>query len=98
MDHCCEMKGFLTFMTLKLISKNPMSGDDIRNELEKRKGTKPSPGTIYPCLKHMVSKGLIKECADCGKEKKYELTKEGKSVLTISTKRFVRMFGDMLGY
>lgn len=94
MDKCCEMKGFLTFLVLRLIAKQPMSGDDIREELAKRRGTKPSPGTIYPCLKHLVQEGLIEECDGCGKEKMYVLTKEGKQAVAAATKQFVRMFGD----
>lgn len=95
MDKCCEMRGFLTFLVLRLIAKKPMSGDNIRQELEKRKGTRPSPGTIYPCLKNLVEEGFIEECSDGAKEKKYALTKEGKRVVEVATRQFVRMFGDM---
>ncbi len=96
MDNCCDMRGFLTFIVLKLIAKKPMSGDAIREELKKRRGTKPSPGTIYPCLKHLVQAGFIEECKDCGKEKKYVLTKEGKRALANASRQFVQMFGDLL--
>jgi len=79
-----------------------MSGEDIRTEIEKRRGTRPSPGTIYPCLKHLVDTGLIEEEARGkmqearGKEKKYILTPQGKKSLETATRQFIRIFGDML--
>ena len=89
------MKGYLTFIVLKMISKQHMSGEDIRKELEKRKGTKPSPGTIYPVLKNLKNAQLIEEVKDDSKEKKYTLTLEGKRELRLSIKRFVDIFCDM---
>ena len=72
-----------------------MSGDDIRKELEKRKGTKPSPGTIYPVLKCLQEYGWIEELKDKGKAKKYRLTKSGEKELKESTRKFVSIFCDM---
>ena len=74
-----------------------MSGEDLRKELEKRKGHKPSPGTIYPVLKALNENGLIEEIHDSGKEKKYKLTAVGKKELRIAIKKFVTMFCDMKG-
>ncbi|MEE9459013.1 MAG: PadR family transcriptional regulator, partial [Candidatus Bathyarchaeia archaeon] len=53
----CEMKGFLSFIIMWLVNKKHMSGAEIALELEKRKGSKPSPGTIYPVLKDLKDKG-----------------------------------------
>ena len=68
-----EMKGFLSFLIMWFIYKKEMTGAEIAIELEKRKGNKPSPGTIYPALKDLKDKGLIKDDRD----KKYSLTKKG---------------------
>ena len=95
MKQCCEMKGFLTFIVLKLISKKNMSGDEIRDEMKERRGTRPSPGTIYPVLKEMSKSGFIEETANSGKTKKYKITKKGKKELELATKRFCRIFYDM---
>jgi len=95
MRKCCDMRGFLSFITLRLISKKQMSGEDIRKELEKRKGTKPSPGTVYPVLKALSEAGWIMEIENSGKEKNYEITKEGKRELKLATRKFVTMFCDM---
>ena len=92
---CCEMKGFLSFLVLKLISKKNMSGDELREEIRKRKGTKPSPGTIYPVLKNLSGNGFIEEIKGHGKEKKYKLTKKGKKEVVSATKKFCAMFHDM---
>jgi PadR family transcriptional regulator, regulatory protein PadR len=96
MSHCCDMRGFLSFLVLRLISKKPRSGEDIRKEIEIRKGARPSPGTIYPVLKHLHEHGLIIEMAGkSAKEKKYAITSAGKKELQIATRRFVAMFCDM---
>lgn len=89
------MRGFLSFIVLKLIGKKNMSGEDIRNELKNRKGTKPSPGTIYPVLKALSKSGFIKEAKNGGKTKKYGLTKKGRKELGIATKKFCEIFYDM---
>jgi len=60
MIHHCKMKGFLSFLILWIVNKEKMTGAEIALELEKRKGHKPSPGTIYPVLKDLKEKGLLK--------------------------------------
>jgi len=89
------MRGFLSFIVLRLISKQHLSGEDLRKELEKRKGSKPSPGTIYPVLKALSEHKWIEEIQDGGKEKKYKITPKGKKELEIATGKFVAMFCDM---
>lgn len=95
MRECCDMKGFLSFIVLKLISKKKMSGEDIREELKKRRGKKPSPGTIYPVLKSLSKSGFIEEIKDSGKTKKYKLTKKGQKEVKLATKKFCMIFYDM---
>lgn len=85
------MKGYLTYLILWILSKNSMNGAEIGRELEKRRGTKPSPGTIYPALKELRNKGLI----DVDENKYYSLTKEGKKELKSSCKYICNIFYDM---
>ncbi len=61
-----------------------------RDELEKRKGQRPSPGTLYPALKALQEKGLIR--ADEGKE--YSLTPRGREELEKSLHLFTQIFAD----
>ena len=72
-----------------------MSGEDIRKEIEKRRGTRPSPGTIYPVLKSLNESGLIEEIRDDGKEKKYKITPEGRKEMQRATRQFISIFFDM---
>ncbi len=95
MKTCCDMKGFLSFIVLKLIGKKNMSGEGIMQEIKKRKGTKPSPGTIYPVLKALSQNGFIEEVKSSGKTKKYKLTKKGQKELKLATKKFCEIFYDM---
>jgi DNA-binding PadR family transcriptional regulator len=85
------MKGYLSFLILWLLSKKEMNGAEISREIEKRKGSKPSPGTIYPALKELAENGMIK--AD--KNKVYSLTKKGEKELERSCNMFLRMFHDI---
>ena len=91
---CCDMRGMLSFMLLFLLSKKEMSGQELADELEKRKGDRPSPGTIYPALKQLRSNGLISEKKD-GKNIRYVLTDEGKEGFRHAKKYFTHMFGGL---
>ncbi len=92
--YCCDMRGMLSFLVLFLLSKKPMHGQEIADELEKRKGDRPSPGTIYPALKTLKEEGLIKEDGE-GKTITYQLTAKGKQALKVAQERFCRTFIDV---
>jgi DNA-binding PadR family transcriptional regulator len=85
------MKGFLSFLILWLVSKESRSGAEIALELEKRKGSKPSPGTIYPVLKYLKDKGLLK----VDDNKRYSLTKLGRDELDVAINSFFKTFCDV---
>jgi PadR family transcriptional regulator PadR len=44
-----------------------MQGQEIANELAKRRGDRPSPGTIYPALKGLKDAGYLHEEEKIGK-------------------------------
>lgn len=90
-EDCCDMRGLLGFLVLFLLSKQPMHGQGIANELAKRRGEKPSPGTIYPALKSLKNAGFLSEEKE-GKTITYKLTPRGKKALEIAKKRFTRTF------
>jgi len=81
----------LSFLILFLLSKKSMHGQQIAEEIGKRKGVKPSPGTIYPALKALKEMGLIKE-KKSGKNIVYTLTDDGKKELKLAKEQFVRTF------
>ena len=90
-EACCDMRGLLSFLILFLVSKKPMHGQELAEEIGKRKGAKPSPGTIYPALKSLKTMGFLKETRK-GKERVYALTPEGKQALKVAKERFCRTF------
>jgi len=85
------MKGFLSFLILWLVSKKKMTGAEITEELEKRRGQRPSPGTIYPVLKYLTEIELLQVDDD----KKYSLTKKGEKELDLSLNHFFDTFCDI---
>lgn len=89
------MRGMLSFLILFLLSKKAMHGQEIADELGKRKGGRPSPGTIYPALRMLNNEGLIKELKS-GKTVVYSLTPTGRRVLDVAKKRFVKIFMGIL--
>jgi DNA-binding PadR family transcriptional regulator len=90
MEHC-KTKGFLSFLILWLISRKNMNGVEIALELEKRRGKKPSPGTIYPVLKNMKERKLL----STDKNKRYTLTEKGKKSLEAHLNSFIKTFYDI---
>jgi len=84
------MKGYLSFLILWILRGKNLKGSEIATELGKRKGSKPSPGTIYPALKELKSAGYIKS----DKAKKYFLTLKGKKELTGGCNLFCSIFYD----
>ncbi|MBI2448898.1 PadR family transcriptional regulator [Candidatus Pacearchaeota archaeon] len=85
------MRGMLSFLILFLLSKKPMHGQEVSDEIGRRKGGKPSPGTIYPALKCLKDNGLIREKKE-GKIITYTITDSGKKSLKIAKQQFVRTF------
>jgi len=87
----CDMRGMLSFLILFLLSKKSLHGQQICDEMEKRKGIRPSPGTIYPALKDLKESGLILEHKK-GKTIVYSLSEQGKDELKFAKQKFCRAF------
>ena len=90
----CDMRGMLSFHVLWLLSRKSMHGEEIAQEIGKRRGEKPKAGTIYPALKDMKNKGLIKG-EKKGKIILYSLTSEGRKTVRYAEEYFCRSFGDI---
>jgi len=91
---CCDMRGLLSFYILWLISKRPMNGQEISEELGKRRGTKPTSGTIYPALKALRRKGLV-EMKRKGRTTTYILSEDGREGLEKACRYFCSAFGEI---
>ena len=72
-----------------------MHGQEIAEEIKKRKGSKPSPGTIYPALKNLKEAKLIEE-KTWGKKIVYSLTKEGFRTFRTARQIFCKTFTDII--
>ena len=95
MEHGCDMRGMLSFQILHLLSKNSMNGEELAKEIGKRRGgEKPKAGTIYPALKDLKKKGLIKGKKE-GKTIAYSLTPEGRKEVKYAREYFCRCFADV---
>lgn len=92
---CCDMRGFLSFQILWLLSKKDMCGEEMAKEIGRRRGEKPKAGTIYPALKELKAKKFIKGKED-GKMVIYSLTSNGKKAVEAAKIQFARSFGDIL--
>lgn len=91
-NYSCDMRGMLGFLILFLLSKKPMHGQELAEEIARRKGEKPSPGTIYPALKSLRTMGFIVADERDGKTIVYTLSDSGKSALQNAKRRFIRTF------
>ena len=91
---CCDMRGLLSFYVLWLLSKRPMNGQEISEELGKRRGTKPTAGTIYPALKDLRERGLV-QMERKGRTTTYTLSEDGKDGLEKACRYFCSAFGEI---
>lgn len=89
------MRGMLSFHILWLLSRRKMHGEQIAEEIGKRRGEKPKAGTIYPALKELKRKGLIKG-EKKGKIIVYSITEDGKVTVKHALEYFCRAFGDII--
>lgn len=85
------MRGMLGFLILFLLSKEKMHGQALADEIARRRGERPSPGTIYPALKSLREAGFISEEKE-GRTIVYRLTPRGEGALRIAKRRFTRTF------
>jgi DNA-binding PadR family transcriptional regulator len=88
------MRGFLTFQILWELRNGPLNGQQIAEEIAKRRGTKPTPGTIYPALKDLEDRGSIKSEKE-GRQRVYSLTKAGEAGYIEAARYFNQVFGDI---
>jgi len=68
-----------------------MYGSEIAERIGERRGSKPTPGTIYPALKKLHRKGLIRYTKE-GKRKVYRLSSQGEKELEKAYIDFSRYF------
>ncbi len=87
-----DLRGFLSFHILSELKKGKKCGDELAAIIGKKKGTKLTPGTIYPALKKLKRTRLISACRKEGRKKRYEITKSGKKEYNLTKKIVKKMF------
>jgi len=75
-------KGFLKLHILGVLSGGPSHGYEIMHRISHHTGHmwRPSPGSMYPALETLETKGFI-SCQGDGRRKVYSLTSKGQNVL-----------------
>jgi PadR family transcriptional regulator PadR len=93
---CCVglARGFLNFQILWELDKERLNGQQIAEQISKRRGSKPTPGTIYPALKEL-NKGRYIEGEKVGRQIVYHLTPRGSEALLEASRYFLQAFGDI---
>lgn len=71
-----------------------MNGQQIAERIAMRRGTKPTPGTIYPALDKLKKDGLINP-EKTGRQVIYNLTAFGIKGLEDAARYFNQAFGDI---
>lgn len=91
-------KGFLKMIILKIIYDKPMHGYDIIHEIEVRTHGHwaPSPGSVYPALEFLMSKGFI-SMEEIDRKKVYTITAEGKEAIRYIESRRVELILEING-
>jgi len=91
---CCDMRGMLSFRILWLLSKRSMNGQEIADQLGRRRGNKPTAGTIYPALKDLRIRGLV-EMERTGRTTTYTLSDDGREGLEKACRYFCSTFEEI---
>ena len=97
-------QGGLRRWVISLLSKKPLNGVEIMDELEEMSmgWWRPSPGSVYPLLNELASDGYLKKRSDG----RYELTAKAKEDSEVSglfqaprtVKDVIREIGDYVSY
>ena len=88
------MRGYLSFTIMWILRKKEMYGQELADELERMRGTKPNSGTLYPALKELERQGTV-ETRKEGRKKIYKLTKTGHAGVMEAWKYFFTVYGEM---
>ncbi|MGD6809078.1 MAG: PadR family transcriptional regulator [Candidatus Bathyarchaeia archaeon] len=101
---CAFQRGLDKPLILWLISKGPVHGYEINNEVKRLTGRRLKPATLYPLLNKLEDDGfLASELTEKGRRKLrcYRLTEKGKKCLAKMSEFFKlplrRIIADLLG-
>lgn len=92
-------KGVLKMLILESLNQKPMHAYEIIKSIERKFNGiyKPSPGSIYPVLKQLLSAGLI-VIEEKDNKKIYSITEEGKDLYSKMKLEIKTVFSSKNGY
>ena len=92
-------KGFLKLHILMVLSDGPSHGYEIMHRISHHtmRMWRPSPGSLYPALEALESKGFI-ACQGDGRRKVYSLTSKGQNVMEQIRKKREEQFYEMKSF
>ena len=92
-------KGFLKIILLKIIQDKPTHGYDIIHLVhEKSHGNwMPSPGSVYPALEYLESKGYITS-EESERKKVYTITPKGNEAVERMHEKKREMFQELANF
>lgn len=91
-----KLKGFLAFQILHELRGKQLCGDELAEVIGHKKGSKLTPGTIYPALKFLRKQKLVQQKIQ-GRKKLYYLTPEGEAEYKALEHQFKKMFKTIFG-
>jgi len=91
---CCDMRGLLSFSLLWLLTKGDKYGQELADDLERMRGSRPTPGTLYPALNELEKAALV-ETRQEGRKKVYSLTESGREGAVKACEYFCQCYGDI---
>ena len=94
-----DRKGFLKLHILLVLMQGPSHGYEIIHSIEHHTGHlwHPSPGSMYPALESLESKGFI-SCMGDGRRKVYSLTPKGENVIEQIQKKRQETYLEMKAF
>ena len=74
-----RQRGDLKYEILEALLEGPRHGYDIMLEIERKRGLRPSPGSIYPALQMLEDGDFVRSTERDGK-RTYEITDKGREL------------------
>lgn len=92
-------KGFLKMILMKKISEKPTHGYEIIRQIQEKSGGRwtPSPGSIYPALEYLESKGYIAS-EEVERKKVYTITPKGTQMIEQMRKKREEMVKELISF
>ena len=92
-------KGFLKAILLVTIREKPIHGYDIIQLIKERSGGRwtPSPGSVYPALEYLESKGYITS-EEVERKKVYTITPKGRQAIVKMKKLRHEMLSELTAF